>query len=110
VIATLRGVDFGSPPKLNHGHHERVVEQAALAQIFEQSGIGLVERRDAILLPEHRAYPVMLPSPPVPPWLSQTLAMRPVGMKYIQMTETRPTPASTRRRSGSLLAPAVARD
>jgi hypothetical protein len=52
----------------------------------------------------------MLPSPPVPPWLSQTLAMRPVGMKYIQMTETRPTPASTRRRSGSLLAPAVARD
>ena len=84
--------------------HQRVVQQPAVLQVFEQRREPLIERRQA-----HRAAEQIVTRlrtvDAEPEWLSHTFDTMPFGKMYIHEIVTSPTPASTSRRASRKLSP-----
>src|ERR1051325_3457775 len=53
VLAALLRVDPRRAAELAHGDDERVVQKAAHVQVFEQRGVRLIERRQAVRRQQH---------------------------------------------------------
>ena len=62
VVAAGVAVDLGRPAELAHHHDQRVVEQAPLAEVFDQRGDPLVERRGQGVLDRREVLRVRVPA------------------------------------------------